>query len=170
MNTPLQTTDSSANQVAHQGPLFSRSFFANVITLRNEPLRFAKFGVAIVMNRGQRFSLFHAIADPLVEFEADAVIDPVFFFFAASTEHVEGDAKLLAVRARDEAAGGTQYLETQARDRQACRLVYDAFITSLQANSWAEFFESLAGRDHRFGKAAALFNALRSLAEIKHPC
>src|SRR5467141_5191103 len=113
MNTPLQTTDSSANHPAHQRPLLARSLLADVITVRDAALGFGKFGVAIVMNRGQRFSLFHAIADPLVEFEADAVIDPVFFFFAASTQHGEGDAKLLAVRARDEAAGGTQYLETQ---------------------------------------------------------
>src|SRR6266481_4867791 len=115
MNTPLQTTDSSANQAAHQRPLFSRSFFANVITLRNASLRFGKFGVAIVMNRGQRFSLFHAVADAFVEFEADAVIDPVFFFFAASAKHGEGDAKLLAVRADNEAAGGTHDVEMLAR-------------------------------------------------------
>src|SRR5229473_7617476 len=139
MNTPLQTTDSSANQVAHQGPLFSRSFFANVITLRNEPLRFAKFGVAIVMNRGQRFSLFHAIADPLVEFEADAVIDLVFLFFAASAEHGERDAKLLAVGAGDEATGGTRYVEMQARGGEALRLVNDAFIAALQSNPLPEF-------------------------------
>src|SRR6267378_780749 len=144
MNTPLQTTDSSANHAAHQRPLFARSFLANLITVRDAALRFGKFGVAIVMNRGQRFSLFHAIADPLVEFEPDAVIDPVFFFFAASAKHGEGDAKLLAVRADNEAAGGTHDVEMLARHGKAFRLVYDAFITSLQANSLAEFFEPLA--------------------------
>src|SRR6266849_8873660 len=118
MYTPLQKTDSSANQAAHQRPLFSRSFFANVITLRNEPLRFAKFGVAIVMNRGQRFSLFHAIADPLVEFEADAVIDLVFLLFAASAQQGERDAKLLALWSSDESATGTCYLEMQPRRGQ----------------------------------------------------
>src|SRR5216683_2951330 len=53
MNTPLQTTDSSANQAAHQRPLFSRSFFANEITLSNESLRFAE--------RGQRDSKLLAV-------------------------------------------------------------------------------------------------------------
>src|SRR5712692_2891553 len=141
MYTPLQKTDSSANQAAHQRPLFSRSFFANVITLRNEPLRFGKFGVAIVMNRGQRFSFFHAIADPLVEFEADAVIDLVFLLLAPAAEHGERDAKLLAVSAGDEAAGGTRHAEMQARHGQTFRLVNDAFIAALQANPLSEFFE-----------------------------
>src|SRR6266436_10218512 len=131
MNTPLQTTDSSANQAAHQRPLFSRSFFANEITLRNASLRFAKFGVAIVMNRGQRFSLFHAIADAFVEFEADAVIDLVFLLFTASAEHREGHAKLLAVRADDETAVGTRYVEMQARGGQARGFINNAFIASL---------------------------------------
>src|SRR6266567_1282071 len=69
MNTPLHTANSSANHPAHQRPLLARSFLTDVITVRDAALRFGKFGVAIVMNRGQRFSLFHAIADALVEFE-----------------------------------------------------------------------------------------------------
>src|SRR6266478_4740042 len=169
MNTPLQTTDSSANQAAHQRPLFSRSFFANVITLRNEPLRFAKFAVAIVMNRGQRFSFFHAIADASVKFEADAVIDLVFLFLAATAERGQRDSKLLAVCSGDESASGTYYLEMQPRRGQAFRLVNDAFIAALQANPLSEFFECMAGANHGIGKAAAFFHALRSLAEIEHP-
>src|SRR5258706_1005968 len=169
MNTPLQTTDSSANHAAHQRPLFARSFLANLITVRDAALRFGKFGVAIVMNRGQRFSLFHAIADPLVEFEPDAVIDLVFLLFTASAEHGERDAKLLAVGAGDEAAGGTRHVEMQARGGQALRLVNDAFISALQSNPVTEFFECLPGGDHGFGEAAAFFHALGSLPEIEHP-
>src|ERR1700682_494071 len=131
MNTPLQTTDSSANHAAHQRPLFARSFLANLITVRDAALRFGKFGVAIVMNRGQRFSLFHAIADPLVKFEPDAVIDLVFLLFTASAEHGERDAKLLAVGAGDEATGGTRYVEMQARGRAAVRLAQGRVSTSL---------------------------------------
>src|SRR5260370_27233064 len=131
MNTPLQTTDSSANHAAHQRPLFARSFFADVITVRDASLRFGKFGAAIVMNRGQRFSLFHAIADPLVEFEPDAVIDLVFLFFTASAVHRDPGAKLLALGAVDESAGGTRYLEMQSRGGQTFRFVNDAFIAAL---------------------------------------
>src|SRR5258705_2041989 len=135
MNTPLQTTDSSANHAAHQRPLFARSFLANLITVRDAALRFGKFGVAIVMNRGQRFSLFHAIADPLVEFEPDAVIDLVFLLFTASAEHGERDAKLLAVGADYEAAGGTRPLEMQQLARQGFRLLNHAFISRLPSQS-----------------------------------
>src|SRR6267143_905101 len=170
MNTPLQSTDSSANQAAHQRPFFPRSFFADVITLRNETLCFGKFSVAIVMNGGQRFSLFHAIADALVEFKPHTVIDFVFLFFAASAEHGERDSKLLAVGAGDKAAGGTRYVEMQARDGQAFRFVNDAFIAALQPNPLPEFLECLAGGDHRFGEAAAFFHAVRSLTQIEHPC
>src|SRR6266478_5245600 len=144
MNTPLQTTDSSANQAAHQRPLFSRSFFANEITLRNASLRFAKFGVAIVMNRGQRFSLFHAIADAFVEFEADAVIDLVFLFLAATAERGQRDSKLLAVCSGDESVSGTHYLEMQPGCGQAFRLVNHAFIPALQPTPLWEFLECRA--------------------------
>src|SRR6267143_1702545 len=169
MNTSLHTANSSANHPAHKRPLLARSFLADVITVRDAALRFGKFGVAIVMNRGQRFSLFHAIADALVEFEPNAVIDLVFLLFPASAEQRERDAKLLAVGAGDEAAGGTRDAEMQARGGQAFRFVNDAFIAALQANPLPEFFECLAGDDHGFGQAAAFFHALRSLTEIEHP-
>src|SRR6266849_9130851 len=148
INTSLHTANSSANHPAHKRPLLARSFLADVITVRDAALRFGKFGVAIVMNRGQRFSLFHAIADPLVEFEADAVIDLVFLLFAASAQQGERDAKLFTVRAGDEAAGGTCYIDMQTRGGQALRLVNDAFIAPLQANSLPQFFKCLAGGDH----------------------
>src|SRR5258708_26111672 len=151
MNTPLQTTASSANHAAHQRPVLARSFLANLITVRDAALRFGKFGVAIVMNRGQRFSLFHAIADPLVEFEPDAVIDLVFLLFTASAEHGERDAKLLAVGAGDEAAGATRHVEMQARGGQALRLVNYTFISALPSHPFKEIFVCLARADHGFG-------------------
>src|SRR5712664_185247 len=168
MNSP-PSIDLSADDPVHQGPLFLWRYFANEIAAGNERFRFAKFGVAIVMNRGQRFSVFHAIADPLVEFEPHAVIDLVFLFFTASAEHGERDAKLLAVGADDKTTGGTRYVEMQPRGGQALRLFNDAFIAPLQANPLPEFFECLAGGDHGFGEAAAFFHALRSLTEIEHP-
>src|SRR5260370_4966117 len=142
MNTPLQTTDSSANQAAHQRPLFSRSFFANEITLRNESLRFAKFGVAIVMNRGQRFSLFHAIADAFVKFEADAVIDLVFLFLAATAEHGQRHSKLLAVCSGDESASGTYYLEMKPRRRHAFLPVNNPFLPAFHPIPSSDVFNS----------------------------
>src|SRR6266851_8883465 len=169
INTSLHTANSSANHPAHKRPLLARSFLADVITVRDKALRLGKFGVAIVMNRGQRFSLFHAIADPLVEFQADAVIDLVFLFLAASAEHGEHDAKLLAVRAGDEAAGGTRYVEMQARGGQTLRLVNDSFIAALQANPLPEFLERLTGGNHGFREAPAFFHVLCSFAEKKHP-
>src|SRR5947207_4118494 len=57
MNHP-PAIDLGADDPAHQWPLFLRRIFANEIAAGNERLRFGKFGVAIVMNRGQRFSLF----------------------------------------------------------------------------------------------------------------
>src|SRR5713101_2492698 len=169
MNTSLQTTNSSANQAAHQRALFSWGCIADVITIRDEALCFRKLGVAIVMNRGQRFSFFHAITDPLVEFQADAVIDFVLLFLAASAEHGQREAKLLAVRAGDEAAGGTRYVDMKTRGGQAFRLVNDALVSALQANPLPEFFERLASGNHGFGEAAAFFHVLCSFAEKKHP-
>jgi len=98
-------------------------------------------GVAIEMNGRQGLSLFHAIANALVKFEADAVINQVFLLFAASAEHGKRNAELLAVRSCDEAGGGTCYVEIQARDGQAFRLVNDALVSTLQPNSLPEFFE-----------------------------
>src|SRR5712691_5871194 len=131
MNTPLPTTDSSANQTTHQSRFFARSFLSNVITVRDAVLCLGKFGVAIVMNRGQRISFFHAIADAFVEFEADGVVDAVFFLLAASAQHGERDAKLLAVGARYETAGGTQDVGMQPRCWQALGLVDDALVSAL---------------------------------------
>src|SRR5260370_15223024 len=121
------------------------------------------------MNRSQRFPFFHAIADPFVEFEADAVIDLVFLLFAAPAEHGKRDAKLFAVCAGDEPTGGTHYVEMQARDRQAFRLVNDAFLAPLPANSLPVLFEGLAGRDPGFGQAPAFFHALLCITARKHP-
>src|SRR5216684_3056207 len=105
MNHP-PAIDLCADDPAHQGPFFLRRIFANDIAAGDERFRFIKFGVAIEMTGGQRLSLFHAIANAFVEFEADAVIDLVFLLFTASAQHGERNAELLTVRAGDEAAGG----------------------------------------------------------------
>src|SRR5882724_9343622 len=105
----------------------------------------------------------------LVKFEADAVINLVFLPYAAPAQHGERNAELLAVRSGDEAAGGTRYVEIQARDGQAFRLVNDALVSTLQPNSLPEFFEPLAADDHGFREVTAFFHALGPLAQIKHP-
>src|SRR5258708_39439893 len=168
MTTSLQTAISSANHAAHQRPPFARRFLANQITVRDAARRFGKFGVAIVMNCGQRFSFFHAIADPLVEFKADAVIDLVFLLFTASAEHGERDAKLLAIGAGDEAAGGTCDVDVQTRGGQALRLVNDAFIAPLPANPLPQFFSCLAAGELGFPAATALFPPLPALPTAEH--
>src|SRR6267378_4431144 len=158
-----------ADDPAHQGPSFPRRIFAHDIAAGNERFSFGEFGVAIEMKGGQGLSLFHAIADALVKFEADAVINLVFLPFAAPAQHGERNAELLAVRSGDEAAGGTRYVEIQARDEQAFRLVNDALVSTLQPNSLPEFFECLAADNHGFREVTAFFHALGPLAEIKHP-
>src|SRR5437879_4337818 len=168
MNTPLQTTDSSANQTAHQCVLFARSFLANVITVRDAVLCFGKLGVAIVMNRSQRFFFFHAIADAFVEFEPDGVIDMVFFFLAAPAKHGQRNAELLTVGVCYKTASRTQDLGMQPRCWQAFGLINDALVSALQPNPLAESFERLAGSNHSLGQMPAFFHAFRSFAQKKH--
>ena len=57
----------------------------------------------------------------------------------------------------------------QPRGRQAFGLVNNAFIATLQANPFPEFFECPTRGNHGFGKAAAFFQAFRSFPEIEHP-
>src|SRR5215469_10666718 len=76
-----------ADDPAHQRPFSLRRALANHIAAANKTVRFGKFGVAIVMNRHHFFVRFHAVADAFVKFQADAVIDLVFFPLPASPEH-----------------------------------------------------------------------------------
>src|SRR5260370_37416992 len=89
---------------------FLRPAVTDEIVSGDERLRFGQSGVVIVMNCGQRFGFFHAVADALVEFEPDAMIDLVLFFLAAAAKHGQHDAKLLAVGASDVAAARTRYM------------------------------------------------------------
>src|SRR5260370_36421217 len=161
--------DSGADEPANQGLLFPSRTLADEIAAGNQRFRFCKFGTAIVMNGGQRFADFHAIADALVKFEAHAVIDLVFLLLAATAQQGERDSKLFTVRAGDEAAGGTCYVDMQTRGGQAFRLFNDAFIAALQANPLPEFFECFPRGDHEFAEAAAFLHALRFPTEIEHP-
>src|SRR6476660_7493745 len=117
---------------------------SNVITIRNQALRFRQLGVAIVMDRGERFALFHAGADALVKFESHAVIDLVFLFFAAPAKHGERDAEALAVRPRDEASCGAGHIHAEPSVRKTLRIVHHALVSALQSNSLFEFFPRLA--------------------------
>ena len=70
--------DEAANQRAIRG--LRRT---DEITRQNLLLRFSQTCVGIVMDCGQRFAFFHAVANALVEFQADARVDLVFLLFAA---------------------------------------------------------------------------------------
>src|SRR3984893_15551859 len=74
-------------------------FFVDLKTFSYQMPRFPQLGAAIVMNRGQRFAFFYAIADALVKFQADSVVDVIFLGLPSSAEHRQCDAKLFAVGA-----------------------------------------------------------------------
>src|SRR5258706_7903914 len=114
--------------------------FSNVIAAGNQALRFRQLGVAIVMNCGERFAFFRAVANALVKFETYAVIDLVFLFFAAAAQHGERNAEALAVRTGDEATRRTRDIETRTRLRQPLRLGHHPLVPALQSNSFPEFF------------------------------
>src|SRR5467141_2278343 len=104
-----------------------------------------------------------------MEFEADRVVDVLLLFFAATTEHGEGNAEVEAIDICDEAGGGRFHFQTAARGREKRRVVNYAGIAALQANAVAEFFEGFAGSDHFVCEGAAFVESFRALAEEKHP-
>src|ERR1700733_11932472 len=57
------------------------------VTGANQRLSLHKHGIGIVMDCRQRLALFDAGAHPLVELQADGVVDPVFFGGPATTEN-----------------------------------------------------------------------------------
>ena len=68
---------------------FAKRNFADLIAFGDEVLCSGQLCAAIVMNCDQGFAFFYAVADAFVEFEANGVVDSVFFFFAtaAKTKH-----------------------------------------------------------------------------------
>src|SRR6266704_5410095 len=143
---------------------FLKPAVTDEIVAGDERLRFGQSGVVIVMNCGQRFGFFHAVADALVEFEPDAMIDLVFLFLAAAAEDGQRDAKLLAVGASDVAAARTRYIGMEPCLPQALRLINHAFVAPLQTNPLPKFFQGLTGGNHRFREPAAFLETRRSFA------
>ena len=121
------------------------------------------------MNRDHFFVLFHAVADAFVKFQSDAVIDLVFFPFPAAPEHGQRCAKVFTIRSGKVSRTRGSNFRVKPRLRQAVRFIHDARVSSLQADSLAQFFERLPGRDHRLRQASAFFHALRPFAKKKHP-
>src|SRR5712692_8276200 len=113
-----------AQNVTDQRPLFPWWVLSDMIATRNQALGFRQLGVAIVMNCGERFALFHAGTDALVEFESYAVIDLVFLLLTAAAEHGERDAEALAVGPRNEAPGSARHIHMEPRLRETLRLVH----------------------------------------------
>src|SRR6266849_1719245 len=162
-------TESCADDAVDERSHCDGRTFSNVIAAGNQALRLRQLGVAIVMNRGERFALFHAVADALVKFESYGMIDFVFLLFAAAAKHCERDAEALAASTGDEAARRTRDVETRTRLRQPLWLVHHALVPALQANSLFEFFPRLAAGDHALRKFSAFVHALCFFAEIEHP-
>src|SRR5271168_1114114 len=157
--------ESSSQDTANERALFARGGFADRVAGGDQGAGFGQPGVAIVMNCCQRFVFFDGIADTLVEFEADGVVDLVFFFFAAAAEDGEGDSELFAVGAGDEARSGAGNNGAHASAGEELGLVDYALVTALEADALAEFFAGLAGGDHGFGEAAAFVEIAGALAE-----
>src|ERR1700730_7844361 len=165
----MKAPSSSAENLPNKRALLARCFCAEIVAAGDEALGFRELGVVIVVDGGERVAFFHGVADALAEFEADAVVDGVFFFCATAAEHGEGDAELLAVRSRDEAGVFTGYVEVETRLGQAAGFVDHPIVSALQPNSLLEFLLGQTAGDHGFGKATAFFEALGAFTEIEHP-
>src|SRR5277367_6680020 len=87
-----------AQNAANQRPFFAWRRFADFEAVGDEALRFGQLCAAIVMNCRERFAFFYTVADALMKFEADGVVDGVFLFFAPATESGQSRAELFAVR------------------------------------------------------------------------
>ena len=81
----------------------------------NQALRFGQLRAAIVMNCSQRFAFFYVVADALVKFQPDRMIDFVFLGFAASAQHGQRHAKLFAIRPANITArmAGNRYMRSR---------------------------------------------------------
>src|SRR5277367_431177 len=121
------------------------------------------------MNFGQGLVFFYAVADAFVEFEADGVVDRVFLFFAAASESGKRSAQLFAVCCHDKARGPAGDVRMRTGLWKKPRVVDDALVAALKANTLLEFFFGLAGGDHFFCEMAAFFKGFGAFAEKKHP-
>src|SRR5208282_2313603 len=92
-----------AQNATNQRPFFAWHRVADFKAVGDEALRFGQLCAAIVMNCDQGFAFFYAVADALVKFEADGVVDGVFFFLAATPKSGQSGAELFTIGRHDEA-------------------------------------------------------------------
>lgn len=121
------------------------------------------------MNSGERLAFFYAVANAFVEFEADGVINAVFFLFAATAKGGESGSELFAIGVGDKACRGAWHIGAGASLGKKSRVVNDAFVAALKANALLELFFGLTGGNHGFGEEAPLVERFGALAEKKHP-
>src|SRR5208282_918950 len=88
---------------SNERQLFARLASADFVAGSDQVLRLGQLSVAIVMNCDKRFAFFYTVADALMEFEPDGMVDGVFLFFAAAAKRRKSSAKLFAIRPGDKA-------------------------------------------------------------------
>src|ERR1700747_1018425 len=96
-----------------------RWFRPDFKAFRQQSHRVRKTEVQIVTQVAQPLAGFTRIAKPLLDDQADAGIDRVFFFLAATAEHHAGDAHLLVLNCRDKSVRRCGYSRFVSRLRQA---------------------------------------------------
>src|ERR1700722_202111 len=143
--------------------------FTNFVAIGDESFGFGQLCAAIVMNCGERLALFYVVADALVKFESDGVVDGVFLFLAAAAEGSESGAELFAIRCGDKACGRAANIAVGSGLGEKLRVVDDALVAALQANTFFEFFFGLAGDNHFFGQKASVVDGFGMVAKKKHP-
>src|ERR1700682_102038 len=121
------------------------------------------------MDGGEGFTFFDAVADALVKFETDGMIDGIFLFLAAAAENGQGNAELLAICSGDVSADEARNIALKAGFGQTVGFVNDARVSALQLDVLSELFACLAGSDHFFGEVTAFVNAFCSVAKEEHP-
>src|SRR5690242_8043148 len=109
---------SGAEDATNQRTRSMRSLRADEEVGSDEIASFLQPVGGIVVDCREGVSCFYAVADALVEFQADGVIDRVFLFLAAAAKDGERDPELLGVRAGDEACGWTGDVNAGTRLRQ----------------------------------------------------
>src|SRR5581483_4869908 len=161
--------DLGSHNAPDQRP-WARRGLADRIAACDQVFGFRQFCVRIVMNCGESFALFHAVADALVEFQAHPGIDLVLFLLPPPAEHGQRNSKLLAVRPGDEAGASALNLAMPPRARQPLRLIHEAVAAAPQPDPGPDLLLRGPRGKKRFRQPAALLDRWGSFAKQKHPC
>src|SRR5208283_2351008 len=122
------------------------------------------------MDCDQFISSRQVIADALVEFQPDAMVNGIFLLFAAATQHGQRDAELQAIRVADVSGLWAYDLRAISRQGKQGSIFNNARVAPLQLDSLAEFLQGLPAGDHLLRKSPPFIDGGRAFAEIKHPC